>query len=183
MKKKLITIGIIVIALITIFIVWIFNQPYSESIWNMVLENEEDYTSTALIYYEDFQQQDEDILRYSEPLSNSSTIGKIFCYDEQDNIREIVLNETETTSALSVYESYLLDDHFLTGVVVYDGFVSFCNQGGRESLVYSIDGTRPSYLRSPDENYDRIWVHKITDNWYHISGTKSSWTATAIWAD
>ncbi len=170
MKKRIIFIGIIVIALITIFIVWLLAPtPAPKSINDMVLNNEEDYTSTALIYYKDFQKQNTDMLRYSRVAFIDGTY-EIYCYPELSDIYKIELNETEGISAMTLHDCRLLDDQPIAGVIVYDGFVSFCNEGGHESLVYSVDGTRPSYLHDPDEDFDRIWVHKITDNWYYIRG-------------
>ncbi len=170
MKKKLITIGIIVIALIAIFIIWLLAPtPASESIQNMVLENEPDYTITALIYYKDYQQQDADVLKYSTVTQTEGTYV-IICYPELFNIRKIILSDTDGTSGMVVCDSYYLDKQPWSGVYAYDGFVSFGNFTGRESLVYSIDGTRPSYVNCPYENFERIWVHKITDNWYHVRG-------------
>lgn len=170
MKKKLIIIGVIGIVLIIIGVLYLKSQPYSEAIWNMVLDNEEEYTTTALIYYEDFQQQDAEILKYSTIFQQTDGTYVMNCYPELFHMRKIVLSDTEGASGMVVRDSYYLDKNPWTGVYVYDEFVTFGNFTGRESLIYSIDGTRPSYVNCPNEDFDRIWVHKITDNWYHAIG-------------
>lgn len=178
MKKRIRIIGIIVTVLAAIITICFFViRPVPKSIRNMVLENEEDYTKTALTYYENYQSQDADfdVLYYSEVkqvVSQQSEKYVMNCYPDSSRIFIINLNNEDGAVAMSICNSFLLDKYPLSGVAVYDGFVSFVNLNGCGSLVYSIDGTRPSYLKKPGEDYDRIWVRKITDNWYYVKGKK-----------
>lgn len=178
MKKNFLYIGLIVTALLSLILVIILwyqsNYTAPENIRNMILEHEDDYTKIAEIYYNDYQNRDANEIAYSaaSPSGESYTISS---YDELPNIRKISLNETESASAQSVENSYWIDESIWERVYVYDVFVSFSNIRGRESLVYSVDGTRPSYVNSPSDEgkFDHIWVHKITDNWYHVRGNRT----------
>lgn len=170
MKKKIVIAGNIVIILLIVIVIW-FVLPVSapKRIRNMVLENVEDYTKTAEIYFEDFQTYDSDISVYS-----TGETGKIFCYTQntQDGFHEIELSIAEAESVQAVYNSYLLDKQIWTRIYVYNTFVSFCNENGRESLVYSVNGAKPQYVNTPDDELEHILVFQITDHWYYATGTK-----------
>lgn len=128
------------------------------------MENEDEYTQIAGLYYEDFQKYEVDELAYSFGES-----GKIFCHNDVYE-HELILDMEQTTACETIFNSYYLDDNYVERVYVYDKYVSFCNIIGRESLVYSVDGTKPSYVNSPDDRFERIKVMKITDNWYYVRG-------------
>lgn len=175
MKKHFLYIGLIITALLSLILVIILwyqsNYIAPENIQDIILENEDDYKKIAEIYFNDYQNRDADEIAYSAA-SLSEEFYTINCYDELPNIQKISLNETESANAQSVENSYWIDESTWERVYVYDVFVSFSNIRGRESLVYSANGTHPSYVNSPSdkERFEHIWVYKITDNWYYVRG-------------
>lgn len=167
MRNKLLPSGFIVIALIAIAIVWYSLQLTPESKLNIVLENEEDYTKIAEIYYEDFQNNNDTTDRFVYSTGKS---GRIFCSTES-GYRELDLTDEELASSIVVYASYQMDDNKgLDRIYVYNNFVSFCTVNGCESLVYSVNGKRPKHINTPDENFYHISIFKITDHWYYLTG-------------
>lgn len=157
---------VVIIIILTIFYNKVRYTP-PERIKNFVLENEDDYTRVATLYYEDFLKHSEDILSYS-----CVADGKIVCHVEMFTNEVIILSKGESISAKNVYASYMLDKKKWDRVYVYDNYVSFSNENGRQSLVYSVDGRRPSYVNTPDEDWNRFIAKKITDNWYYTMGER-----------
>lgn len=131
----------------------------------MVLAHESDYTLAAEAYYADFQtHKKEDML---DMAYSDGEGGIVYCATDG---RRLELSETEASSMDAVYASYLLDERTWDRTYVYEGFVSFCNIKGRESIVYSRNGERPQYIDAPPppERDERILVLKITDHWYYV---------------
>ncbi|MCM1083312.1 MAG: hypothetical protein NC428_07530 [Clostridium sp.] len=160
--KKILKLGIVAITFFCIMVIW--NRIYSvpERIRQIILNNESDYTKVAEIYYKDFNSYNAFVLVYSDGKN-----GSITCYTSQYD-HEIILSEEEFVSFKQVHSSYLLDEKSLDRVYVYDNFVSFCNVRGRQSLVYSINGTPPAYVDAPYDNDKHIFTRKITVHWYYV---------------
>ena len=39
-------------------------------------------------------------------------------------------------------------------------------------MVYSVDGSKPKHISTPDENYDgKVYKKKLTGNWYFVCKT------------
>ncbi len=167
-KKRRIIIGIsIAVVLMFGFIaVWWFSPGYvPERLQAMVLDHESDYTFVAETYYADFQayrKEDSLDMAYSD-----GEKGIVFCATDG---RKLELTEAEAASMEVVYASYLLDERTWDRTYVYEGFVSFCNIKGRESIVYSRNGEKPQYINAPPppERDEKIHVFKITDHWYYV---------------
>jgi len=60
--------------------------------------------------------------------------------------------------------------YVLNAIRVFEKFVVFGTENGRESLIYSVEGCRPMFVNSPvGETYERISVRRITGNWYYAT--------------
>lgn len=168
-----------IIAFSTIFIIFvlIYFRPAPDYARNPILENKDDYTRIAEIYYNDYLSNHErlkkNVMRYSTADSTIYSYSDVemseTTLNETDNIRIIELTAEETTSAYIILDTYkMLNNKDWNHVLVYDNFVSFGVVNGVESLVYSVDGTRPSYINSPETNDSKfIDVRRISKHWYH----------------
>lgn len=157
--KKYLKYGLFVIAVLIIIIIWNRNKPAPERIRSMLLDNKDAYDAVARLYYNDYQTHHAGMLSYSG--GNSSRISCDMYH------HEIVLTDEECLNMQKVAASYYLDEQFWERVYVYDTFVAFCNINGRESLVYSVEDKRPTYINRPDDKDKHVTVRKITDHWYY----------------
>ncbi|MCM1399318.1 MAG: hypothetical protein NC225_07555 [Clostridium sp.] len=131
----------------------------------MVLDNKHDYDTIAQLYYSDYRKYyaGTGILSYSGGDAHAIRCCSII-FDHK-----IVLTDEEYSSVQKIATSYRLGKKDWDSVYVYDTFVSFCTENGRESLVYSAKGKRPSYINTPDDDNGIIAVNKITEHWYYMS--------------
>jgi hypothetical protein len=177
MKRYIKRIGLTVFFIICITIIWLYFKPAPDYIREPVLENEEDYTRIAELYYDDYlsnyQRLNQDVMAYT--IADNSTIGSLADayspekgYCDPKDIRWISLDEEETTSANVVIGTYkMMDNKGWEYAFVYDSFVTFCTVNGVESLVYSANGKRPSYVNTPDDDSKHIIVNRISKHWFH----------------
>ncbi len=162
--------GLIVIAtfaFVLLIIYEFFFGPKFGSQSERFLECKDAYTEVAQFYYEDYQKYKgtDDCLTYSTPYyENYCTI---VCFGEEHN-REIDISGNINESFRIIDNSYHLDDKYLSFVCVYDNFVSFGNDCGRGSYVYSINDDKPQHINSPNQDDEEIYVKKLADNWYFI---------------
>jgi len=160
-RKILITSGIILL-----IIVLYINSCYANSyIRQMVEPYEMEYISIAKIYYEDYQKNPSEYVAYSDGRD-----GEIYRYTEPEH--KIILDEEHTKWAHRIEYTYELYDKNWSRVYVYDGFVSFSNILGMESIVYSVDGSKPQYVNMFGEKVSNVKVKKITDNLYYVYGKR-----------
>lgn len=138
-----------------------------DNIKNIVTANEADYTKVAKLYYNDYFKHNKDVLVYSDMTSS----GKVFLYDSEFDY-EILLSDEEYACCKKLFDNYRLDKKSCDRVFVYHNFVSFSNENGRESLVYSVDGSRPKYVNQPEDVVTNISSGKITENWYYMMGER-----------
>lgn len=124
-----------------------------------------EYTQVAEFYYKDFEKYNTDILIYSVPYDENDK--DIVCFTEEYN-HEIMIGENECQSFSKICDSYHLDKQSLSYICVYDGFVSFCNDNGRASYVYSIFDKKPLYIKNPNESKEDLHIRKMFDNWYFV---------------
>lgn len=157
--KKYIKIGMIVLLFILILIIWIRNLPAPKHIRNMVLDNKNDYETIAKICYEDYQKHTMRKLVYLSEKNSG-----IYCIEYN---YYIILNDSERVGYQNVYDNFNLDGKPLEYFCVYDTFVSFCIVNGRESIIYSVDDKRPSYIKGPGERKKKIAIRKIKKHWYY----------------
>lgn len=153
--KKYFKFGLFVFAFLSIVIIWSTTRPAPEYIQDMVLNNKNDYDTMARLYHNDYQTHNAGIVAYAW--------SSCLTYDHK-----IILTDEESLSMQKVTDSYYLDKNSWDRVYVYDTFVTFGNINGRESLVYSVEDKRPSYINSPDEKDKHVAVKKITDHWYYV---------------
>lgn len=161
MKKKLVlTIISLFLLLILINVIIFFERPVISYNKNILLDNECFYSKTAELYYQDY------IIRN---LNNTFVYFNedkfITCYTEKYKFE---LSDEEYDNYKIVYDSYRLDKESLNRIYVYDTFVAFCTINGRTSFVYSVNGQKPKYVNNPEDQKKRIYVEKITDNWYYL---------------
>ncbi len=167
-SKKVIIIILFLIAVITIAFLIYINRPLPapERIVTLFETYEEDYTKIAQIYYNDYLTREEDKVAYSTAES-----GEITCRLQDTDLKKIALTEDETASARRIDDTFSLDGYYWDRVYVYEGFVSFSTVTGHVSLVYSVDGSKPTRINFPDDGFEYIVSDaKITEHWYYMSG-------------
>ncbi len=128
-----------------------------------------EYTSMAEFYYNDFKKYDAKELIYLVPDNHNDKFT--WCITEE-NRHSLELSDEQLAAYIRIDNSYYLDKHSLEFICVYDGFVSFCNDGNRASYVYSIDDKKPECISSPDKPYKDIVVKKISEHWYWVCKRK-----------
>jgi hypothetical protein len=164
MRKRLIICAIILLVIsVCIVVVFLQTNKPPEHIKRMLEDNKESYDYVANFYYDDFKNNKTSCLSYSF-LENDTLV----CYESLFDSREVSLDETEIDIFKIVDKSYYVDDKTVDRVYVYENFVALCNENGRASIVYSIDGTAPKWIDGPKEELDRIKVVKILANWYYV---------------
>ena len=165
LKKIYIFIMIIIICGIFYIIYNLIFYPKVASRMDEFSLHLQDYTQVAEFYYNDFEKYNTDLLVYSVPYDNNDK--DIVCFTEGYK-HKIIIDEISYQSFLIICDSYYLDKQPLDYICVYDGFVSFCNNNGRASYVYSINDKKPIYIKSPNESKEDLHVRKMYDKWYFI---------------
>lgn len=159
--KKYIKISLVILLVLFILVIWYRNIPAPKRIKNMVLDNRMDYETIAKICYNDYK----NYYNYSNLTYSGGQSGELRCITLDYYIE---LNYSESASFQKIYDSFLLDNKTLECIRVYDTFVSFCIVNGRESIVYSAENKRPSYINNPNDKNKHIAVEKIADHWYYV---------------
>ncbi|NLT08138.1 MAG: hypothetical protein GXY08_01355 [Ruminococcus sp.] len=174
-KTKLITIIFILpVLVVIILIVRHLTDPNLTHLNISSRENEfkplvKEYTSLAEFYYDDFQKYDTEELVYLVPSQKDNAIS--WCITEKHK-HSIELNNNQVDNYTKVKDSYYLDKNHLSYICVYNNCVSFCNDNGRASYVYSVNDKKPEYISSPDNPYNDIVVRKLANNWYWVCKRK-----------
>ena len=167
--------NIIIILLLLFVIVYVNHKLSSQTLLNISSREDDfkllisEYTSMAEFYYNDFKKYDEKELIYLVPDDHNDKFT--WCITEE-NSHSLELNEEQLAIYIRIDDSYYLDKHSLEYICVYDGFVSFCNDGNRASYVYSVKGNEPQYVTSPDNPYKDIIVKKLSEHWYWVCKRK-----------
>ena len=163
MKKNILKIGLpcLIIAIAAIAIIW--NSFAPDFIKDIVIPNEEAYTVLAEMYYSNSQGTD-GVISYSPCYGNDKKEFLIHCYSSQ---KDIVITDNQYQAFKVVNDSFELDDHSLSRIYVYDTFVTFGIENGRESLIYSVDGKKPTYVNTPNDKQSHCKIKKISTNWYY----------------
>lgn len=162
MKKFLRIIIVMIVILLIVLFFWQTNQP-PETVKMMLEDNKESYDWVANFYYQDFMQSNEECLSYSFIEED-----RIVNYKIMSEPRYIYLEKSQIEIFEKVDNSYYVDSKVLDRVYVYDNFVAFCNENGRASIVYSVDGRVPSWIDCPKEENEEIKTIQITENWYYV---------------
>lgn len=162
-KRLIICTSIFGLVLACVFVVLLqINKP-PERIQRMIEDNREAYEYVANFYYNDYKDSKMKCLSYSF-LENDILV----CYEGTFEAREIFLDKTEIDIFKTVDKSYYVDDKAVDRVYVYENFVALCNENGRASIVYSVDGTAPIWIDSPEDKVDKIKVIPIVEKWYYV---------------
>ncbi len=164
MKLKPLKIILLIIVIFGVFVIALWNLSPPQHIKDILIPNEGDYTQIAEIYYEDSQKYTDLILAYSPCYENADGEFLIHCYSLK---HDIVISADAYRAFQIVNGSFRLDKHQLERVYVYDTFVTFGIENGRESFIYSVEGKKPSYVNNPNEESKRNRIRKITDHWYY----------------
>lgn len=90
----------------------------------------------------------------------------LICYNE-DEQQYYSLTTEQQQAFITVKSVFRLDHNGLSYLYVNDNFVSFGILNGRASFVYSASNEKPDFVNSPNEEENKIFVEKITDNWYY----------------
>ena len=128
--------------------------------------NIEEYTRIMKFIYADFEKCECKVHRYS--ITNDPMI-----YEERyngcaDYWKTILANNKEYESFLRVKETYRVRKNGFESIFVYENYVVFITEMQNiAALIYSVDDTKPNFVTSPYDNYRRITVKKIADNWYY----------------
>lgn len=153
---------ILAILLLCLIIKWIYIPDAPDHIKEMVLENEEAYTSIAKLYYADYLENKSNVVSYYYDGD-----GKIY-RDTYPEYR-MELGEVDVKNCDVISDTYWdTIEKTWEGAYVYEGYVTFNNDARHKSLVYSVNGTRPQYVNAPDERNKNARCTKINDNWYYM---------------
>ncbi len=159
LKKLKYILGFLLLCLI-IKSMYIPEAPYD--VKEMVLENEEAYTSIAKLYYTDY-------------LGSKSKVVSYYYDEDGEIIRHtdpkfsLVLGEEEIANCGVIYDTYRdVMDKTWAGAYAYKGYVAFDNEARHKSLVYSVNGRPPKYVCAPGEPHKNVRCSKINDNWYYM---------------
>lgn len=101
-------------------------------------------------------------------LTNDNDKGNPVCITEKYD-HKLSFTKNELNDLAIIQKSYRLDKQPLDYIAVYNGFVSFCNNNHRASYVYSVNDSKPKYISTPTTSNDRLYISKISDNWYFVS--------------
>lgn len=176
-KTKVIAFLMLFALLSLIIIILIVNIVSDSSFTFLNISSREDdfkplineYSSIANLYYDDYKKYDSEKLIYLVP-NKYNDIYTACITDECKHSLE--LNEEQRIQYNKIIDSYYLDKQPLEYICVYNGFVSFCNNGGRASYVYSVEDKKPEYISSPNSPYDDIAIKKLSEHWYWVCKRK-----------
>jgi len=153
--------GILIVIIIYLLVEWYYVPSAPDYIKKIVADNNKAYTTIAEVYYEDYMKNKEDVVIYS-----SLTDGNV--KRETTPEYEIILSEEESRYGYIIEKTYHIAERPWDGAYVYEGYVTLFNEARYESLVYSVDGTRPRYINAPNKRHDKIRCYRINDNWYYM---------------
>jgi len=167
-KIKLIFVGTILITLAIAFILVmgllvLFGGPPVSFDENILLDNQEAFTSLAMICYEHYRHTNSDLnerFTYAININNE----KLICYTNND---EIKLDNSQLEFTKKVLSVFKLAKKGLDRICVYESFIVFGIVNGRASFIYSLNNKKPSFVNRPDETASCIFVDEITTNWYY----------------
>ena len=153
--------GILIVIIIYLLVEWYYVPSAPDYIKKIVADNNKAYTTIAEVYYEDYMKNKDDVVIYS-----SLTDGNV--KRETTPEYEIILSEEESRYGYIIEKTYHIAERPWDGAYVYEGYVTLFNEARYESLVYSVDGTRPRYINAPNKRHDKVRCYRINDNWYYM---------------
>jgi hypothetical protein len=175
-KRILIVISIFTIVSIISVAVYATNEDFRSIIEELTLFSNaqraiyivEDFD----LYYDDFQTIADVAKRYEDgndqPRSNFLLSGYANGVDYlSDHGHRIELSDQELKSLINLQKAFKCKDANFIGIRLHGNRIAFETNNGHYTLVYSIDDSEPTYVNSPEENWE-IYVTKIRNNWYHV---------------
>ena len=159
MKKKT-TITIIILLVVVLFFFTFFFRPTVSYDKQLFIKNKSSYDKVATFCYDCYQnsQSSIDILVFSITNDNS-----LYCYDNREYYS---LTDEQKNSLRIVEETFSLDHHTLESLYVTDNYVIFNIVNGRATFIYSVDNSKPTFVNTPKEDSQYIYVEKIVEHWY-----------------
>lgn len=140
------------------------NPPYQD----LIITNENAYTKIADICYQNYLNQNRVMSHYE--IHNEKNNYELFCSSTN---MEILLNEENINNAKTILDSYYVDKHLLLCITVDEDFITFRNNAGRASIIYSPTNKRPQFVNASFDDFICIQISKIKDNWYYAFGFDS----------
>lgn len=78
----------------------------------------------------------------------------------------VKLNAEQQESMNNIIKAYTYEYSYPNEVVAYEDRVSFHITAEWYALIYSVDGTEPTFVNRPSEK-QRMYTREINENWYH----------------
>lgn len=162
-KRKVLAIICFLVLLIAILAVSIMNWigpviSYDEA---MLTDNISSFESAARICM-DYHENNEGVSLFNIDTDKHSLI----CYNN-DGQFIYSLTQEQNQAFVTIISVFRLDHLGLENVFANDNFASFGIANGRASFIYSHSDKKPDFVNSPNEDFDDIYVEKITNNWYY----------------
>ena len=155
---------VVVILIVTLFIFFFNSYPvisYDEAMLTDYQNSFETAAKTCIEYHEEDDNADDFWL-----FCVDANADGLICYND-DEQQYYSLTTEQQQAFITVKSVFRLDHHGLSYLYANDNFVSFGILNGRASFVYSASNEKPDFVNSPNEEESRIFVEKITDNWYY----------------
>lgn len=167
-KSRLIIPILIILFIIIFFVYLIYGLFFGPAIGfnnDILLNNLDDYNSVANFFCSEFNKSDaKELSHYINDNDNEdikiSHISDNYSYDL--NIDSNILKSLNI-----VVNSYKIKYWGLMWINVSENFVSFCNESGYCSLIYSKNNIAPDFISKPSNKDKRLYISKICDNWYY----------------
>jgi|GEM_PF-1466107 len=98
------------------------------------------------------------------------TIGRYSNDDYFIAEHEVILelDDKQQTSMNNVIAAYPYEYSYPSEIVAYENRVSFHITSGKYVLVYTVDGSEPTFAAKPTED-ENIRVKRINENWFHVA--------------
>ena len=172
MKKRYkvwIVIGVI-FGLLAGWYLYASNLPSASCDERMLLDHEKEYTLLAKTCYEDYKEHKNGEYNIYFINKNDKTIDRL---NRDHNEKEYLNKDDDVKDAIDVVcGTFSLEKQPLEYINVYNNFVSFETLTSGVSMVYSVDGSKPKHISTPDESYDgKVYTKKLTGNWYFVCKT------------
>ena len=87
----------------------------------------------------------------------------LFC-NTTDKIYQ--MNKEQAEAAQTVKTTLLIGEQTLENIYVTNNYVSLSTVELRGAFIYSADNTEPDFVCFPTEEKKKVFVEKITENWY-----------------
>ena len=159
--------GILIIIIVYLVIEFLYVPGAPDHIRNKVVLRMNSYNMVANMLYEDYLEYGEERMTY--PIGQ---YGKLYRLTGEGTDLEntlLELTQEENNSLQNIISIFRLNDRGLDAIRVYDGYVSFWNDNGTASIIYSVDGSPPRFIEMPYTYGSKYRCYRINDNWYYMN--------------